>query len=169
MRTIILLSSILIFSILSCTTNRGVNQAFHKYGSEEGVTVITVPGWLIRLGSNIGDMDESERDLVRSIKKVKILTVQNSELNERINLHEEFIHSINSKQDYEQLVNIKDKQDDVSIIGKFDGDVIKELIVLVGGSDNVIVYLKGKFDPALLKNMVDESQPVKVKLDALNI
>ncbi|QGY46909.1 DUF4252 domain-containing protein [Maribellus comscasis] len=139
----------------------GVSEAFMKYRLKEGVTTITVPGWVIRMASRFGDLDKEEREILQSIDKVRVLTVENEDLNARINLHEEFYNGINRKRDYEELLVIHENDEDVTIFGKMDDNVIKEMVILVGGDDNVLVYLKGEIKPELLDDKIDLSHPDK--------
>ena len=81
----ILFASIFIFS--SCSYDRGVSEAFMKYRFKEGVTTITVPGWVIGLASNFADLEKEEQEILQSIDKFRVLAVEDDDLNSRINLH----------------------------------------------------------------------------------
>ena len=156
---LILAASAFLFS--SCNTNPGVSKAFSKYSHEDGVTSITVPGWLISIAGKIGDLNKTERELLQSIDKVKVLAIENDELNARINLHDEFHSHINRNNDYEELLTVRDDGENVTIFGKMDKEVITEMVILVGGDENVMVYLKGELKPELLNNTIDLSKPDK--------
>jgi hypothetical protein len=157
MKTKLLFAIAVIFLLSSCEYHPGVSEAFAKYRFKKGVTTITVPGWVIGLAAQFGDLEDNERDLVESIDKVRVLVVENEELNQRINLHREFSEKINRKNDYEQLLSVKDKNEDVTIFGKMDGNVITEMVVLVGGEENVLVYVRGEIDPKLIDKNIDYS------------
>lgn len=149
------LATLIIFT--SCEYNPGVSEAFTKYRFKDGVTTITVPGWVIGLAANFGDLDDNERDILECIDKVRVLVVEDDDLNKRINLHEEFSTKINKRNDYEELMTVKDKDENVTIYGKMDGNVITEMVVLVGGDDNVMVYVRGEIDPKLINEQIDFS------------
>ncbi|NQU55238.1 MAG: DUF4252 domain-containing protein [Bacteroidetes bacterium] len=156
---IILVASLFLFT--ACDTNPGVSKAFAKYSHEEGVTSITVPGWLISLGASLGDLSDEERELLDCIDKVKVLAIENDELNARINLHKEFHAEINKNKEYEELLTVRDKDENVTIFAKMDENVIKEMVILVGGDDNVMVYLKGEIKPEQINNTIDLSNSDK--------
>ncbi len=139
----------------------GISEAFMKYRFKEGVTTVTVPGWAIRLASKFGDLDKEEREILQSIDKVRVLTIENQELNAKVNLNKEFYNHINRNRDYEQLLVVHDHNDDVTIFGKIDEDIIREMVILVGGDENVLVYVKGEIKPELLDNKIDFSHPDK--------
>lgn len=156
---VILVASIFIFS--ACDTNSGVTKAFAKYSHEKGVTSITVPGWLISLGAKFGDLSKEERELLDCVDKVKVLAIENDDLNSRINLHKEFHLEINKNKEYEELLTVRDKNENVTIFAKMDENVIEEIVILVGGDENVMVYLKGEIKPEQINNIVDLSNPDK--------
>ncbi len=141
----------------SCSDNEGVSKAFTKYRFKKGVVAITIPGFAIRLATLVADLDEEEEELLKHIDKVKVLVIEDNHLNGQINLHEEFAALIAEK-DYEELLRIHDEGDDVTIMGKVgSNNTIKEMVVLVGGDDNALVYIKGKIKPELLNNYIQES------------
>ena len=155
MKKISIVLAAFLFILTSCSYEPGVSEAMTKYRFKDGVTTITVPGWVIGLASNFGDLDESEQELLSSIDKVKVIAVEDDNLNAKIDLHKEFYEKINRKKEYEELLVVRDKGESVTIFGKMKGTTIKEMIVLVGGDDNVLVYLKGEFSPDLLNDKID--------------
>jgi hypothetical protein len=160
MRLTIIFAVIALFTLVSCTTNRSVTNAFHKYGNEEGVVKVSVPGWVISLGASFADLSKEERKLVRSLDKVKVLTIEDPELNSRVNFYKEYYQEIRSKNGYEDLVMVRENNDDVGILGKFEGERVKELIILIGGEENTIVYLKGDIHPDMLKEITGKTHRI---------
>ena len=46
----------------------------------------------------------------------------------------------------------------LTIVGKITKEgIIKEMVVLVGGDDNALVYIKGSIRPELLNDYINES------------
>lgn len=157
MKRIYLLSVLLIILLSACEYDEGVSEAFTKYRFKDGVTTITVPGWLIHSAAMWGDFEREERDLLRSIDKVKILTIEDKELSARSNLHEEFYATVHKRKDLEELLVVRDGNEQVTIFGKADEESIEEMLILVGGDDNAIIYLKGRLQPHLITNFMDEN------------
>lgn len=151
-------AALMLFVLTSCETNSGVSEAFSKYSHQKGVTTLTVPGWVIGLAASFGDLESTERDLLESIDKVKVLTVDDYELNARIDLHEEFHSKINKNQEYEELLTVRDKGENITIFGKMTENVISEMVILVGGNDNVLVYLRGEIKPEMINNVAGLSK-----------
>ena len=156
-KTLFILTAVL-FVFTSCTYEPGVSEAFTKYRLKEGVTTVTVPGWVISLAANFGDLEKNEREILESIDKVRVLAVENDDLNRTINLHDEFYLRINKKGDYEELMSVRDENENVTIFGKMDEDVIREMVILVGGEENALVYIKGELKPDLLNDYIDLSE-----------
>lgn len=152
MKPILLFLLAFLFLFLSCEYNPGVSEAFAKYRFKDGVTTITIPGWVIGMAANFGDLEKKERELLHSIDKVRVLVIEDDDLNARTNLHREFSTKINRNNDYEEFLSVRDDNDDITIFCKMDENVIKEMVILVGGNDNAMIYLKGEIDPEILKD-----------------
>ena len=159
MKKIIPFLAILVLFLTSCDNNSGVSEAFLKYSHQKGVTAITVPGWLISVGAKFADLSKDEKELLESIDKVKVLTIEDSDLNAKVDFHKEFQFKINRNGEYEELLTVRDEEENVTIFGKMDDDIIKEMIVLVSGEENVMVYLKGEIRPELINNTIDVHHP----------
>jgi hypothetical protein len=149
---LILLATLLVLS--SCEYNPGVSEAFTKYRFKDGVTTITIPGWVIGLAANFGDIEKNQHELLQSIDRVRVLVVEDKDLNAKINLNREFSTKINRNNDYEELMTVRDDNEDVTIYGKMDENVITEMVILVGGDDNALIYVKGEIDPKLIKDEI---------------
>ena len=155
-----LLAFLLLFS--SCEYNPGVSEAFTKYRFKDGVTTITIPGWVIGMAANFGDVNKNERELLQSIDKVRVLVIEDDDLNARVNLHKEFSTKINRNNDYEELLSVRDDNDNITIFGRMDKNIITEMVILVGGDDNAMIYVRGEIDPELLKNEIKISDKEKL-------
>lgn len=158
MKKMSLILVVALFLFTSCEYNPGVSEAFTKYRFKDGVTTISVPGWVIGLAANIGEMDDDERELLQSIDKVRILVVEDETLNREINLHQEFSSKINRKNKYEELLTVNDKNENITIYGIMDEEVITEMVILVGGDDNALIYVRGEISPDLLKNEISSKK-----------
>lgn len=158
MKQFILFSILSLFIFTSCDTNPGVSAAFSKYSHEDGVTSITVPGWVIGIAANFADLSDEEQELLESIDKVKVLAIDDDELNARVDLHQEFNLKINKNNDYEELLTIRDDNENITIFGKMSEDLIHEMVILVGGADNAMIYLKGEISPEMINNVAGLSK-----------
>jgi hypothetical protein len=113
------------------------------------------------MAANFGDIEKNERELLHAIDKVRVLVVEDEDLNARVNLHKEFCTKINRNNDYEELMSVKDENDNITIFAKMDESVITEMVILVGGDDNAMIYVKGEIDPELLNDQIKISDKDK--------
>jgi hypothetical protein len=158
--------SILFVAILlvstSCSYTPGVSEAFTKYRFKDGVTTVTVPGWALNLAAGFADLEESEQEILESIDLVKVIAIDDDDLNARTNLHKEFYEKINKKGNYEELLVVREKSESITIFGRMDKDIIHEMLILVGGDDNAMVYIQGEISPDLLNGKIDLTKPDKL-------
>jgi hypothetical protein len=160
--SILLIGLILLFA--SCHNEKPVAMAFAKYSARDGVTSITVPGFLISLASKISSIPEEQRELLQGVSKVKILTIENPELNRKVNFHEEF-YAMLSKGNYEELLRVSEPGNDITIMGIMDDDfTIREMVILVGGDDNAMIYVKGKLHPEMINKLALNSPNSRSKM-----
>ena len=61
----------------------------------------------------------------------------------------------NLKNGYNLLLQVKDGNEDVAILAREKKGCIKDLVVLVGGEENVMVHIKGRMDGDLLGSLAN--------------
>jgi hypothetical protein len=131
-----------------------INHLYNSCRGEKDVISLYIPGFLCRLGAALGDMDDAERELLYSIKSIRLLVSENKELNEHIN----FVKEINCKKHgsgYVSLIEVHDSGEDVLILGKERNGYVSELLIVIGGNDNVLIYIKGRMNKDLLDALYD--------------
>ncbi len=158
--SILFVAILLVFT--SCSYTPGVSEAFTKYRFKDGVTTVTVPGWALNLAAGFADLEESEQEILESIDLVKVIAIDDDDLNARTNLHKEFYEKINKKGNYEELLVVREKSESITIFGRMDKDIIHEMLILVGGDDNAMVYIQGEISPDLLNGKIDLTKPDKL-------
>ena len=146
----LLLQFILILCVSGITAQTsGINRLFASYRGEEGVLSLYIPGFLCRLGAAIGDVEDAERELLYSISSIRILVSENPELNRQVN----FVKEINPGKfddDYVLLLTVHKEDEDVIILGRENNGYIRDLIIAVGGNENVLVCIRGRMNTDLL-------------------
>jgi hypothetical protein len=73
MKNITIISILILVLATSCSYEPGISEAFTKYRFKDGVTTISIPGWVINVAAGLGDLDESEREIFDSIDKVRVM------------------------------------------------------------------------------------------------
>jgi len=126
-----------------------IDHLFNSYRGEEDVISLYIPGFLCRLGATLGDLDDAERELLYSIKSVRLLVSENEELNKHVNFVKEFSCG-KQRSDYVLLLKVHDSGDDVLILGREKEGFVSDLFIVVGGDDNAVICIKGRMNKNLL-------------------
>ena len=139
-----------------------ISRYFNQYVDDENFTVVYVsPKMFEILGKlDLSEMQDDEAqmalDVVKDLKGIRVLTTEHDpakyykEANQKINTSE-----------YATLVKVRDKGENVRLMIKDSGDIINEMLVLVGGDDEfVLVSLIGDID---LKKISKLAKAVDIK------
>ncbi|MBK8700196.1 MAG: DUF4252 domain-containing protein [Saprospiraceae bacterium] len=144
MRIFIALLATMFFTTLSYGQNNAIDKFFSAYESNENFTVVYVSPKMFEMVAKVTDDSKNAdiKDLIKDIKGLKILSTKKdpqkyyTEAAKKIPIGE-----------YEVLMTVKDKGDNVKFLTKGTGDVIDELLLLVGGADDfVLMSFVGKLD-----------------------
>ncbi len=142
-RIVTITIAILVCSATLSAQSFSTTALYEKYRGEEGIISIWVPGFAVKLAASIADLDGAEADLLRSIRSVRVLTIEDTDLYPDVNFTKEvdFKPGTNG---YQLLVQVNDSGQDIMILGKQKDDKLKNLLILVGGEDNVMVHIRGR-------------------------
>ena len=130
------------------------DRLYYQYKGEEGVVALRIPGFVMKLAGAIGDLDQEERTLLRSLRSVTVLTIDDPQLYPGVNFTEE-IHLSFTDEPYRLLMEVHDEDEDVIIAAREKNGKVRDLIVVIGGDDNVLVHVRGRMDCDLLENLAD--------------
>ena len=120
-----------------------ISKYFSKYVDNEDFTVVYVSGKMFELINKMElDFDDEEAEavlaVVKDLKGLRILSTDNNGMQ----YYKEALQTINAKE-YETLMTVREnKGENVQFLIKDNGgDVINELLLLVGGSDSDFVLI----------------------------
>jgi len=138
-----------------------IDKYFEKYLDDENFTSVFVSPKMFQMISkldlNTVETDPEAKMAMEVIKDLKGLRVLTTEVNpsER---YKEALSMLNQKE-YETLMTIRDGSENIRFWVKDDGDIINELLLLVGGSEEfVLLSFTGNIDLAkisVLANQLD--------------
>lgn len=128
------------------------NDLYYDYKGGEGVVAMKIPGFVMKLAGSIADLDGPEKKLLRSLKSVTVLTIEENHLYPGVNFTEE-VNLTDMRGDYQLLLEVHDGDEDVIIAAREKKGKIRDLIVVVGGDDNVLVHVRGRMECDLLENL----------------
>ena len=107
------------------------------------------------------DLDDDElEDVINNLKSIRILTVDDPELNNKLNFFRELEKDLNLN-GYEELMVVKESDKDLKFLVKEKGKRIDELLMIGGGpGQNVLISIKGDLD---LKNIASISKTMGIE------
>ena len=123
-----------------------VNTLFEKYAGKEGFTTVYLTGDLLKLAAKI-DQEDPDVKFLSKITEIKVLSQECVEGQPSgLNFYAEIWPGID-KSAYKELLVVKEKDQNVKMLARENGDVINEFLIIVSGLDeNVLVQIKGNLN-----------------------
>lgn len=137
-----------LFGIAVNAQNAAVDRLFEKYGEVDGFTTVIIKGKLFDM---VACLEEEEEDvdeaihLMSKLTSVRILAMDECEKPEGINFYDEVMEVLDAGE-YEELMVVKEKDQDVKFLIKEKDGIISELLLVVGGEDNALISIVGEID-----------------------
>jgi len=158
-RTIISLL-IIATSVLSFAQRNPIDEFFDKYSGKEGITTIFISSRMFSIMAGVELDDDELEDVLSNLKSIRILTVDDPELNESLNFFTELGKDLDLN-DYEELMMVKESNKDLKFLIKGKGKRIDELLMIGGGpGQNVLISIKGDLD---LDNIASISKTIGIE------
>lgn len=134
--------------------NDAINRFFTQYMDDERFTVVFVSPKMFSLVSKISTDDpdwEKFRDVVGGLTGLRVLTSDGIE--DGMKLYKEALAKVPATE-YDELLTVRDGKENVRIWVKDSGNIINELLLLVGAPDEfVLVSLTGTIDLDKISNL----------------
>lgn len=129
--------------VMLMAQQNAADKFFEKYANEDGFTTISINRGLLNLVSELDD-DMETKSLLKCIESVKVLTTK-YEIN-GLNFYDEIVKNL-PKDQYEELITVKDSDEQVKILIDEKNGIIHELLIVTGGKDeNALIILKGNIE-----------------------
>ena len=138
---------VLLFNTMIYSQNPVFDKAYEKYALKDGFITVDVSSQLLNM---FLPEDEQIEDI--RIGNIKILSVENEALNADLNFYEEIIPKLNMD-DYFKLLNVRDEDDQVVIMKKKHNRGKQEFLMVVGGTDNTMIYIEGDLNFSEVSNI----------------
>jgi hypothetical protein len=158
MKKIALLLSVMLLPLLAAAQNSPVDKLFDKYYGHEGFTTVLVNQEMFEVISKMekegGSIEGEMGGALGNIKRVRVLAQEKeADITGEINFMDE-LKGVSFK-DYKELVVVKEADEEVLVLAREEGNKLAELLVLVGGKENVLVSIEGWFDMEDLESLSD--------------
>ena len=154
MKKTIFSAIIALFCVSLSAQTLEISNLYYNYKGEDGVVTMRIPGFVMRLAGSIADLEREEKQLLRSMKSLHLVVIEDTDLNREVNFVEH-VDLHNLRNGYHLLLQVKDGKEDVAILAREKKGRIKDLVVLVGGDENVMVHIKGRMDADLLGSLAN--------------
>jgi hypothetical protein len=162
MKRVVLIILAVAFPALMFAQNKAVDKLFEKYKGREGITTVSISPELFQMVNAMGIEEIEEQDFpLDKIASVKILTIEENEGYEGVNFYEEIKNELDVS-DFAEVMTVNDGGEEVRMWMKVDQKSVSEFLLIVGGDDNVLIYITGNFD---MKDLESLSHHVEHDLD----
>ncbi|MBP6810952.1 MAG: DUF4252 domain-containing protein [Saprospiraceae bacterium] len=145
----------LIFSLLllfagafsASAQNDAITRFFDQYAEDERFTVVYIAPKLFQLAAKIETDDEdwnNIREVVKDLGGLRVLVADS--ISDGVALYKSALSKVPTNE-YSELLTVRDKDEHVRIWTKDSGNIIEELLLLVGKPDEfVLLSFTGKID-----------------------
>jgi hypothetical protein len=134
-------------STVSAQQNDAITRFFDKYVNDEKFTVVYVSPKMFQMVAKIETSDpewNKFRDVVKDLGGLRVLVADS--ISNGMALYKEAMGRIPTSE-YSELLTVRDGAENVRIMTRDAGDIINELLLLVGSPDEfVMLSFTGKID-----------------------
>ena len=136
---------------------QNIDDIFNQFKDKQGAEYMNIPSFVLKLGRVFMDKDIQENKLMKGVKTIKVLDMENCSSDVKKELQHEI--SRLEQSGYETLVRTKEKDDTVNLIAKMDKDAINELIVFFTENDECgLTLMKGKIKKEDINVMINDDK-----------
>ena len=162
MKKLTIVALAMIFSISANAQDNAISKYFSKYVSDTSFTKVTVTSKMFSLFTEIEGEDESEKEVLKALSKLKgIKVIMQDEPKDPKSLYRGATATIDKDKNYEELMSVEDGEENVKFLVRDQGSIINELLMVVGGQEEfLIMSLFGEID---LKQIAKLSKIMKMK------
>ncbi len=121
-----------------------IEKYFQKYEDKEAFTSVYVSEYMFSLFADIDTESSEDKEVMEILQGLKSLQVLTTEKDGK-KYYEEAIKLVNPKE-YKVLMKVRDGDTNVRFLIKKEGSQVKELLLLVGGEEFVLLSIVGNVD-----------------------
>ena len=136
---------------------QNIDDVFNQFRDKQGAEYVNIPSFVLKLGSVFLDKDIQENRLMKGVKTVKVLDMENCSSD----IKKELQHEISQLEQngYETLVRTKEEDGTVNLMAKMNKDAINELIIFFTDKDECgLTLMKGKIKKEDINVMINDDK-----------
>ena len=155
MKKVFLFALVVAIPALMTAQNSAVDKLFNKYKGQDGVTTVQISPELFQMVNAMGidELDNSEIPFDK-VASVKILTIEDEEKYQDVNFYNEIKGELKTD-DFAEVMTVDDGGETVRMWMKAEKAVVSEFLLIVGGDDNVLIYITGNFNMNDLEELAE--------------
>ena len=155
MKRIILLLVAVALPAFLMAQNSAVDKLFNKYKGRDGVTTVQISPQLFQIVKAMEIEDIEDHDIpFDKIASVKILTIEDEEGFEGVNFYDEVEKDLDVS-NFAEVMTVDDGGETVRMWMKAEKSTVSEFLLIVGGDDNVLIYITGNFNMNDLEGLAE--------------
>jgi hypothetical protein len=147
MKKVIILTMVMFASMGLSAQNDAISKFFSKYADDTSFSNVNISSKMFKLFTNVevdNPNDKEILDAINSLSGLRILA--KSDISNGRELYKEAFSKVNVKE-YEELMSIREKDQDFKFMIKQNGNNIQELLMISGGpKEFMIMSITGNID-----------------------
>lgn len=147
MKKITLILSFMLVSLVTMAQRDAVDVLFDKYAGKDGFTTVIISSKMFSLFQDMEVEDDEFNKMMSGLQSIRILATDETMDDKTINFYDEVMKELNES-DYEELMVVKEKDQDVIFLIKERNGRVAELLLVAGGKggDNALISIRGDID-----------------------
>lgn len=128
-----------IMTVTAANAQDAISKFFSKYQTDESFTQVNISSKMFSLFTNMEADTPEDKEVLEAISKLKGLKILRKEnTSDARSLYKEAFALIPMKE-FEELMSVRDKDQDMKFYIKENGGKISELVMIMGGTDDFMV------------------------------
>ena len=155
MKRVVLMLIVMALPAFILAQNSAVDKLFNKYKGKDGVTTVQISPELFQVvqAMEIEEIDDHDIPFDK-IASVKILTIEDEDQFKGVNFYDEISKDLDVA-DFAEVMTVDDGGETVRMWMKADAGTVSEFLLIVGGDDNVLIYITGNFNMSDLEGLAE--------------
>lgn len=160
MKRIIVSAVIMVFSVVAFAQGEVVTKYFEKYSDNEDFVKVSVSSKMFSLFTELEAGSKEEEEFLKAVSKLKGLKmVVGDSVQNAAKVYEQAVKDVQGA-GFEELMSVRDAEENLVFSIKESGGVIEELMMVAGGKRRfVLMSLYGEID---LKNISKIARSMKI-------
>jgi hypothetical protein len=142
MKRMVLFLTLAMFAMALNAQKDALDEFFASYSGRDGYTSVIINGNIFGLIKNLDD-DPDLAYLDEKITSVRIVSRKESYTGNENSFMSELKGEI-KRGGYEELMTVKDSDDNVLVLVKTSGKSVSELLIIASGDSEAVIQIKGK-------------------------